>query len=106
MQNHFFSSAAIVLFLGFQAVHADPQRLFSGGDGSSAKAAIVIHAKNETAGISAEHRWVEEHLGGGTFQDQELIVSGGRSYDRIEIITADGSSHTIYFDISAYFGKY
>jgi hypothetical protein len=106
MPNHFFTSAAILLLPGFQAVHADPPRLFSGGDGSSAKAAIIIHVKSETAGISAEHQWVQEHLGGGTFQGQELIVSGSRSYDRIEIITADGSSHTIYFDISAYFGKY
>jgi hypothetical protein len=82
-----------------------PTRFF-GGDGSSAKSAIVIHANNEVDGIAAEHLWIREHMPGSTLKTQELIVKNGHEYDRLEVTGPDGSSNVLYFDISRYFGKY
>ena len=102
---------AVTLALWLAGCQAAPSRvgpplLFSGGDGSSAKSAIVVHVNNEVDGIRAEHTWIHDHIPGGTLQGQALIVGGGRQYDRIQVIDADGASHILYFDISQYFGKY
>jgi hypothetical protein len=103
MQNHLYVGASLLLLVGCQT---DSPTRFSGGDGSSEKGAIVIHANNEVDGIAAEHLWIHEHMPGGIPKTQSLIVRNGHEYDRLEVTGADGSSNILYFDISRYFGKY
>jgi hypothetical protein len=108
MQNRLYAVTLALWLVGCQAApsRVGPPPLFSGGDGSTAESAIVVHVNNEVDGIRAEHTWIHDHIPGGTLQGQELIVGGGRTYDRMQVIAADGTSHKLYFDISQYFGKY
>src|SRR5215469_3556609 len=83
------------------------QATFSGGDGSSMKEAIVIsNAPNETTGIRAEYIWLHEHYPGYTLQRQTLRSDQAGNYDEMQILTSDGKTLTVYFDISSYLGKY
>ena len=108
MQNRLY---AVTLALWLAVCLGAPSRvgpppLFSGGDGSSAESAIVVHVNNEVDGIRAEHTWIHDHMPGSTIQGQALIVGSGRKYDRMQVMAADGTAHILYFDISQYFGKY
>ncbi len=82
---------------------------FTGGDGSSRASAIVIEgAKGETDGTEAEYWYLEKVWGPRgqrwTLQQQSLLGDQGRHFDALEIVR-DGKTETIYFDISAHFGK-
>lgn len=80
---------------------------YSGGDGTSMENAVVIQAANESAGVQAEYRWLDLHFPGYKNQDQSLLNGkGGKVYDVINFTMPDGSKHSVYFDISGYFGKY
>ena len=85
---------------------ADTPPLFSGGDGSSVAAAVVIHATREADSIKAEHIWLRESHPGGSITKQELITSGRHMYDALAVSAADGTTHTYYFDITESFGKF
>lgn len=79
---------------------------FSGGDGSSYEQAVVIKgAKNEEAGVAAEHAWLKQRYPGYVETKQSLMSSNDRDYDLIEIITEQGNK-SIYFDITDFFGKF
>ncbi len=78
---------------------------FTGGDGSSRQAAIVIDgARNEVEGINAENLWVLKHQPGWRKAHQSLIQAGSRAFDAIEYEAPDGK-HTLWFDITSFFGK-
>jgi hypothetical protein len=80
---------------------------YSGGDGATMESAVVIEgANNSSAGIAAERKWVTEKYPGFKKVQQSLLHKEGKSYDLIEIETADGKSKSIYFDISGFFGKW
>ena len=104
-------SAVIVLAIlslprwGIAISLADAPPQFSGGDGSSVAAAVVIHATRESDGIRAEHTWLREHHPGAKITTQSLVSSGGRMYDALDVTTADGTTSKYYFDITEYFGK-
>jgi hypothetical protein len=88
------------------SVPAAPAAAQTGGDGSSVEKAIVIQAANERQGIAAEREWVEKNLPGWKKSGQALIGGpGGRQYDRIELTGPGGARKTVYFDITAFFGK-
>lgn len=73
-------------------------------DGSSYERAIIITEKTETSGIDAEYKWLSVHYPGYTMDGQSLLFEKGRSYDLMEFKTPDGSKHSIYFDITMFFG--
>jgi hypothetical protein len=85
---------------------------FSGGDGSSARAAIkILGAKGESEGVAAEYRYLDLAIGpraSGAWQSmrQSLLEESGRQIDALEIRHADGRTETVYFDITEYFGKF
>ncbi len=78
---------------------------FTGGDGSSRQTAIVIEgARNEVEGINAENLWVLKHQPSWRKAHQSLIQAGSRAFDAIEYEAPDGK-HTLWFDITSFFGK-
>ncbi len=80
---------------------------YSGGDGATMESAVVIEgASNTSAGITAERKWVTEKYPGFKKVRQSLLRNEGKSYDLIEIETAEGKAVSIYFDISGFFGKW
>jgi hypothetical protein len=79
---------------------------FSGGDGSSFATAIVIEgAKNEMEGIGAERTYVASRHKDWREENSALITKGDRSYDINEYRAADGSKHTLTFDVTGFLGK-
>jgi len=80
---------------------------FEGGDGSSMeKAVIVKNAKNEMEGIDAEAKWIHKLHRRWRKGNQALMRKDGKSYDRIEYTTPDGTKKIIFFDITDFFGKF
>lgn len=81
---------------------------YGGGDGSSAeKAILIIGAKGEADGVDSEYRWIDVHFPGWKHDvSQGTLNPNHRVYDRLEFTDASGNRHTIYFDITDYFGKY
>jgi hypothetical protein len=75
-------------------------------DGSSMEKAVIIQAKNERAGISAENEWIEKNYPGYFKTMQSLIFNKKRPYDIINIENSEGSTKSIYFNITEFFGKY
>src|SRR5882762_8907074 len=81
------------------------QAVFSGGDGSSIKQAVIISdTASEKTGVRAEYVWLHEHYPGYRLRGQGLRHDKGRSYDEMRIVTADGKSRTVFFDITSFFG--
>ena len=83
---------------------------YSVNGGSSTKDAIkIVGARDEMEGIRAEYQWLAEKFGeqgkGFTLERQSLLDEGRRRYDRMDIMLADGTRKTIYFDITDFFGK-
>jgi len=80
--------------------------VFSGGDGSSIRNAVVITAGSEDAGNRAADIWLHEHYPGSRFQEEHFTYDdGGRYYNEIKILTANGTSHTVFFETTSFFGK-
>ncbi len=75
------------------------------GDGSSMAAAVIIHSDNEMDGIAQEYRWIEKHYPGYQRGSQSLLFNAGRAYDLLEFKDADGKGHSVYFDITSFYGK-
>ena len=94
---------------GYDAIpHGEKaEAVFSGGDGSSIKQAVIItETANVKTGVRAEYVWLHEHYPGYRLRVQRLRHEGGRYYDEMRIITADGKSRTVFFDITSFFGKF
>ena len=92
----------------YDSVHAGEkaQATFSGGDGSSVKDAVVITASSEETGNRAAYIWLHEHYPGSRLQHEGLDYDdGGRYYNEIKIVTADGKSRTVFFETTSFFGK-
>jgi len=83
----------------------DPGYSFSGGDGSTLDAAVIVHASDETVGIRAEYAWIKEHWSGSRPGKQGLVTQNNRLYDALTITDKAGQERTLYFDITEYFGK-
>ena len=88
----------------FAVLFARPGR-FTGGDGSSFEQAVIISEVNgEVAGIKAEHVWLHKHYPDCRLTRQSLSEANGRAYDQMDIVTKDGQSHSVYFDITSFYG--
>jgi hypothetical protein len=77
----------------------------SGRDGSSFEKAVIIQAKSDLEGTSAEYVWLKEHYPNYTMEKQELVQHNNKPYDVLYFKTQDGQAKTVYFDISNSFGK-
>ncbi len=55
--------------------------------------------------MDAEWRWLRSHFPGFVNFQQRCLKHEGKRYDIISLRTASGEDKTIYFDISAFFGK-
>jgi hypothetical protein len=83
----------------------EPHIRFTGGNGSSCRRAVVIAgAHHETEGVRAERWWVFTKQAGSRIVSQDLSQKDGRQFETIRILTADGSSKTVCFDITSFFG--
>ena len=83
---------------------------YSGGDGMSESAAVVINAASSMVGIGAEYAWLRNRFGErGKDWESKMHAHGSRDNGKIiefhEIRLSDGSTQTIYFEISSFYGK-
>ena len=60
---------------------------------------------NELTNTDVEYAWLRQHVPGATVTGQELMNTGKRVYDKLDVRLSDGSSHSYYFDITSGFGK-
>jgi hypothetical protein len=82
------------------------QATFSGGDGSSIKDAVVINASSEATGNRAAYIWLHEHYPGSHLQQEGFDYDdGARYYNEIKIVTADGTSRTVFFETTSFWGN-
>lgn len=83
---------------------------FSNNAGLSQDDAIVImNTINDSEGVDAEYYYLEQRFG-DRLEDwdlvsQALLDQGEKIYDRMDLTLSSGSSVTIYFDITDFFGK-
>jgi hypothetical protein len=83
----------------------EPAVSYAGGDGSSLEKAIVIKAPDEVSGLNAEQTYISNHYGRYQQVTQGLSLMKGRRFDMITFKTSDGKEHTLYFDITGFYGK-
>jgi hypothetical protein len=94
----------------FAALHA-PDAIaqtiaYGGGDGASFATAIVVQgAKSEIVGVAAERIYVERAHPDWRQENSALIKKDGRAFDTNTYRAANGSEHTLIFDITSFFGK-
>jgi hypothetical protein len=87
-------------------VHAKtPEVSLSGGDGSSFAKAIVVKAPSDHAGVNAQHDYIAKHFGRWRTIGVKSLEHHKRLFDIMTFTTADGKKHTLYFDITDYYGK-
>lgn len=81
--------------------------MFVGGSGTDIASPVVISGIQSTAvGIRAERQFVLESVGlEAQLERQQVYHASGRSFDIFELRMADGSVRTMWFDISAFFGR-
>ena len=74
--------------------------------GSSVETAIVLPGiQHETQGVDAEYTYIKKNFPGWKLKSQSLISNKGKQYDAIQLTGPDGSAKTVFFDITAWFGK-
>jgi hypothetical protein len=61
--------------------------------------------QHETEGVKAEYAYIQKNFPGWKPKTQALLSNEGRQYDSIEIVGPGGATKTIFFDITAWFGK-
>jgi len=82
---------------------------FAGGSGDSREDAIIIkNAENHRAGVDAEYLYLEERFGERDIHWKlvmQALLKGEKPIDWLEIELTDGTTKSIYFDVSEFFGK-
>src|SRR5882672_5017894 len=100
----------ITALVALSGCQSSPQRastgLYSGGDGLTIGTAVIISAKSDADGTHAVYAWLREHTSGSKVKMQSLVNEAGRVYDVMEVVVADGSERSYFFDISKSFGKW
>ncbi|HRD64613.1 MAG TPA: hypothetical protein PKY50_00490 [Candidatus Competibacter sp.] len=80
---------------------------FAGADGSSCEKAVVIrNAANNGEGVAAEKAWVTWKYPNAKLKGQAVSGAGNKTFDTLEIETADGEPKTVCFDITDFFGQW
>ena len=72
-------------------------------------AVVILDAKNEIETTFALHDFLERKLGklerDWDIEDDTIIEKDNKYYDKMDIILADGTKKTIYFDITSCWEK-
>lgn len=85
---------------------------YSKGSGTSIKTAVVVSdVQTESDGITAEYEWLAGKFGARNkdwkLVTQSLVSEEGKHYDRMDIVIKKGKKErSVYFDITAFFGKW
>ena len=105
MQNRYIGPLvvlAITLSLAaWEAPASNPA--IGGGNGSSHKTAIVVHASSTAAGIHAQDAYLKAHYPGYRVVGHAFASYKGKWYDIVAFVDARGKKRSLYFDISEYF---
>lgn len=80
------------------------QAIFSGGNGSSLKEAVIVESSDERTGVRAEYVWLHKNYSGYLVIWQTLH-HGSKMYDELRIKTREGRTFSVYFDITSFYGK-
>jgi hypothetical protein len=84
----------------------EPHIQFGGGDGADCeRAVIIVGARHETEGVRAERWWVYSKNPGSRIAMQSVSQRDGKALETIHILTADGASQAICFDVTSFFGR-
>ena len=83
---------------------------YSQNEGKSTEDAIIITDVNDHfEGIDAEYRYIEENFGKRGVEwklvQQELLNENQQVFDRIAIQLTDQTEISLYFNLTAFFGK-
>ncbi len=83
---------------------------YSGGDGQTPETAVVINFTTSAQGVHAEYQYLEQHFGR---QDKDWKVEmrynktrENKTFEWFVISFPSGEKRTVYFDITAFFGKF
>src|SRR5438093_7317128 len=80
----------------------EPHVQFGAGDGADcARAVVIAGARHESEGVRAERWWVYSKYPGSRIASQSVSQKDGKALDTITILTADGTSRAICFDITS-----
>ena len=53
-----------------------------------------------------EYAWIHENYPGSEVQGQSVVRQGSEVYDEIKVRMPDGSTRSIYFQITVWYGKF
>ena len=86
-----------------------PGIIFAGGSGDSREEAIVIKGvANHRTGVDAEYLYLQERFGERDIHwtiFMRALLKGEKPVDWLVIRLSDGTTESIYFDVSEFFGK-
>jgi hypothetical protein len=86
-----------------------PGIIFAGGSGDSREDPIVIkNAPNHLAGVAAEYLYLQERFGQRDVHWElvfQAFLKGEKRVDLLTIKLSNGTTKSMYFDISEFFGK-
>jgi hypothetical protein len=77
---------------------------YAGGDGSTVDQAVQVLAVDDNEGARLENEWIFGRFGRFRKKFGALASAEGRHFDVIRFELPDGSEHTVYFDITGYYG--
>ena len=66
----------------------------------------VIRAGDERGGARAEHDFLQKHYPGSVETMQALLMVSGRPMDELTIHTPDGTTYSVCFDTSSFYGRF
>ena len=79
---------------------------FSKSDGASIASAITVSgATSETEGLEAELEYLQTRFPNSEDRFGKLITTKDRTYEEFDIVTSNGKTQTVYFDVSEFIGR-
>jgi hypothetical protein len=79
---------------------------FSNSDGASIASAITVSgATSETEGLEAELEYLRNRFPNATDRPGKLITTETRTYEEFDIVTSNGKTQTVYFNVSEFIGR-
>lgn len=83
---------------------------FSGSGESPDDPIVISGVEGHFQAIDAEYQYLAQRFGqrrrDWRLIQQALVTVDGKAMDRMDIQLADGTTLTLFFDISAYFGQF
>jgi hypothetical protein len=67
---------------------------------------VIVNTDDPKKGVAAEYQWLKDNHPGGQRGRQAVGRDAkGRIFDHVEWIKPDGSSVSVCFDVTRFFGK-